>query len=641
MKLNAMFSPTKIGAVTIPNRFVVPPMGNNFAHRDGTLSHRSKLYYEERAKGGFGLITIEATVVDETAKGGHRKPCLFSDETIESFRKVAEGCHQYGAKVSVQLQHAGPEGNPEVTGRPLKAASAVFSKKNQPIPREITTEEIERVIECYGEAALRAKKAGIDMVELHCAHGYLLHSFLSLRTNKRMDEYGGCLENRMRLIRRIIERIQEKAGKEFPIICRINGTDDISGGLTVQDSTVIAMKLEEMGVSALHISRATHLRDDRLWATGMLHDGFSADLVAEIKRAVNIPVIAVGRFTEGEYGELLVRQNKADLIAFGRQSIADPHFPKKLQEEKPETIFPCIGCLQGCVPNMMAGQPITCLANPTVGKEAQSQFTAMQKKRIMVVGGGIAGLTAARICAVRGHTVTVLEQQEQLGGQMRAAAVPPGKGQISALLGAIQRDCETHGVTVHCNTTVTSEHLQKEQPDVILLATGAVPRQLHFPGKLTIDCVSATDVLFGKVVCGEKVLILGGGSVGCETAAFLAERQVSVTILERGQQLGTGLGTEHSRELEMLLSRYGVQAILNAEVHRFVNNGVLYRTKKGDDTILSGFNTIVLAVGSKSRNELLEAAQKFGVASYVIGDAVTPRNALDAVREGYHIAEKL
>ena len=330
MKFPTMFSPIRIGTVTVPNRFVVPPMGNNFANTDGTLSDRSLAYYQARAKGGFGLITIESTVVYQEAKGGPRKPCLFSDESVESFRAVADACHAYGAKVSIQLQHAGPEGNSALTGYPLKAASAVPAAQGREIPEAVSNEEIYRIIECYGDAARRAQEAGIDMVEVHCAHGYLVSTFISQRTNHRTDEFGGCFENRMRLPRLIIENIRRKTGGNLPILCRINASDEVEGGQTVHDAAAVAAYLEqECGVDGIHVTRAVHLHDEFMWAPGITHGGFNADLVSEIKRAVSVPVIAVGRFTEPQYAELLVKQGRADLIAFGRQSIADPELPNK------------------------------------------------------------------------------------------------------------------------------------------------------------------------------------------------------------------------------------------------------------------------------------------------------------------------
>ncbi|MFR3030039.1 MAG: NADH:flavin oxidoreductase [Blautia sp.] len=377
----AMFSPIQIGSVTIPNRFAVPPMGNNFANTDGTLSQRSLSYYGARAKGGFGLITIESTVVYKEAKGGPRKPCLFSDDTVDSFAAVAEECHRYGAKVSIQLQHAGPEGNSALTGYPLKAASAIPASDGREVPQAISTQELYQLIECYGDAAARAQKAGIDMVEVHCAHGYLVSTFISARTNKRTDEFGGCFENRMRLPRLIIENIRRKTNGTLPILCRINACDEVDGGQSVQDAAAVAAYLEEVcGVDAIHVSRAVHLHDEFMWAPGIVHGGFNADLVTEIKRAVSVPVIIVGRFTEPQYAELLVRQGRADIVAFGRQSIADPELPNKTREGRLEELTPCIGCF------LLRG-PCSPAIYPLYVKPSSGQRRPVDQGRLKKVGG--------------------------------------------------------------------------------------------------------------------------------------------------------------------------------------------------------------------------------------------------------------
>ena len=363
MKFKAMFQPIEIGNMTVKNRFVVPPMGNNFANTDGTMSEQSAAYYAERAKGGFGLITIEATVVHPDAKGGPRKPCLYDDSMIESFQKVIEACHREGAKVSIQLQNAGPEGNAKNAGAPIKAASSICTQCGRDIPQTLTTEEIYHLVDGYADAAERAWKAGADAVEVHMAHGYLVNSFLSPRTNKRVDEFGGCFENRMRFPRLIIEKIRERVGDRIAVLARINSSDEILGGNDVHDSAAIAACLEDYGVDALHVSRSVHIRDEYMWAPTAVHGGFSADLVTEIKRAVTIPVITVGRFTEPQYAELLVREGRTDLVAFGRQSLADPEMPKKALEGRLEDMIPCMACLQGCVPSMYQGKPLCCLTN--------------------------------------------------------------------------------------------------------------------------------------------------------------------------------------------------------------------------------------------------------------------------------------
>lgn len=360
MEFKHLVSPLQIGPMAVSNRFVLPPMANNLANTDGSLSERSLAHYETRAKGGFGLITVEATVVEPRAKAGPRKPCLFDDSTIDSFRRVAEACQKYGAKVCVQLQHAGPEGNSKVANAPLRAASAVPAAPGREVPVPLSVEEIYALVSRYGDAALRAAKAGCDAVEVHCAHGYLLHSFLSPRSNLRKDQFGGCVENRVRIVRLILEDIRKKTSGKLAILCRINACDDISGGLAVSDSAVLAHLLQEAGSDAIDVSRGVHQNDEFLWASSACRAGFSADLVTEIKRAVSVPVIAVGRFTDPYYAELLLEQNRADLIAFGRQGIADPDTPRKISQHLIEEIHPCVAC-NGCVKKMFAGEPVVCV----------------------------------------------------------------------------------------------------------------------------------------------------------------------------------------------------------------------------------------------------------------------------------------
>ena len=545
MKFEAMFQPIQIGPMTVANRFVMSPMGNNFANTDGTMSERSASYYGARAKGGFGLITFEATVVYKEAKGGPRKPCLYDDSTVSSFQAAIAACHQAGAKVSIQLQHAGPEGNTKITGYPLKAASAIPASCGRETPEAITKEELYRLIECYGDAAVRAKKAGADAVEIHCAHGYLVSTFISARTNKRVDEFGGSFENRMRLPKLIIENIRKKAGDSLAILCRINATDDVEGGQTAQDAAAVASYLEkECGVDGLHLSRAVHLHDECMWAPSLIHGGFSADYVTEIKRAVSVPIITVGRYTEPQYAELMVAEGRADLVAFGRQSIADPEMPNKAKAGRLDLMNPCIGCLQGCVPNMFKGEPITCLVNPLAGREADFK-PAQTKKNVMVIGGGPGGLYAAFTAAQRGHAVTLYEKGDILGGNMRLAAYPPGKGDITNMVRSYIAKCEEDGVKMVMNTEVTPAMVAEAKPDAVIVATGSNPLVLPIPGINDTGVIHAGDLLDGKASVGKKVLVVGGGMVGCEVVDFLGELGHEVSVIELRDQLGPDVIPEH------------------------------------------------------------------------------------------------
>ena len=635
-----MFKPIQIGTVTVPNRFVVPPMGNNFANPDGSMSDRSAAYYEARAKGGFGLITLESTVVYKEAKGGPRKPCLFDDAVIPSFKAVADRCHAYGAKVSIQLQHAGPEGNSKLTGYPLKAASAIAPSAGREIPEAMPTEEVYKLIECYGDAARRAQLAGIDMVEVHCAHGYLVSTFISARTNKRTDEFGGCFENRMRLPRLIIENIRKKTGGNMPILCRINCRDEGDGGVDVHDAAAIAAYLEQVcGVDAIHVTRSIHIHDEFMWAPNITHGGFNAELGTEIKRAVSVPVILVGRFTEPQYAELLVKEGRADLIAFGRQSIADPELPNKARNGQLEKLTPCIACLLGCVPNMLQGRPITCAMNPCVGRESELK-PAEVKKNVVVIGGGPGGMYAAEMCAKRGHSVTLLEKATELGGHFLVASYPPGKGEISGAIRSFIVNCREAGVDIRTNTEATPELVASLKPDAIIIATGSVPLRLPIPGLDTCGCSTAEDVLTGKVDTGKRVLVVGGGMVGCECVEFLTEREHIVDMVEMKPVIGEDIVPEARKYIMANLEKHKVTQRVNARVKQFYADGVDYvDTVTGEEASMRGYDSVVLAMGYKSNNTLEEKLKDLAPQVIVIGEArQAPGNSMEATGDALNAA---
>ena len=641
MKFNAMFQPINIGPMTVKNRFVVPPMGNNFANTDGSMSEQSVAYYRERAKGGFGLITIEATVVHKGAKGGPRKPCLYDDSTIESFRKVVDACHAEGAKVSVQLQNAGPEGNAKNAGAPIEAATSIPADCGRDTPKEVTTEEVYELVKGYGLAAKRAMEAGVDAVEIHMAHGYLVSTFLSTRTNKRLDEFGGSFENRMRFSRLIIEEVKKMTEGKIAVLARINSCDEVPGGLDVHDSAAIAAYLEGCGLDAIHVSRAVHIRDEFMWAPTVTHGGFSASQVEEIKRAVSIPVITVGRYTEPQFAELMVKEGRCDLVAFGRQSLADPHMPLKAQEERLEDMIPCIACLQGCVANMYAGNPICCLANPFLGHEAQEIAPAEKAKKVMVIGGGVAGLCAAFIAQEKGHQVTLYESSDKLGGNMRLAAYPPGKGDITNMIRSYIVRCRKAGVTIKMNQEVTLALIKEEKPDSVIVASGSRTLILPIEGIDNPAIIHGSDLLDGKRAAGKKVLVVGGGMVGCETAAFLGEQNHDVTVIEFRDTVGADVIHEHRVYLMKDFEDYGIKEITGAKVCKFYEDGVEYETADGQRHESRGYDSVILSMGFRNYNPFGEEIKAIVPDTYVIGDAIRARRALDATKEAYEVASTL
>lgn len=641
MKFEKMYESIQIGPMTVKNRYVVPPMGNNFANTDGTLSNQSKAYYTKRAKGGFGLITIEATVVHPGAKGGPRKPCLYDDSTIESFKKVIDSCHNEGAKISIQLQNAGPEGNAKNAGAPIKAASAIPSVAGKDTPEALTTEEIYELAKGYGAAAKRAMLAGADAVEIHMAHGYLVNTFLSPRTNKRVDEFGGNLENRLRFPKLIIEEIKKETEGKIAVLARINSTEDILGGMDVNDNATLAVCLESYGIDGLHVSRAVHIKDEYMWAPTAIHAGFSSDLVKKIKDMVSIPVITVGRHTEPYFAEMMVRKGMADLVAFGRQSLADPELPNKAKEGRLEDLNPCIACLQGCVANMYKGEPICCLVNPELGHESDEVTKAGEAKKVMVIGGGVAGLCAAYTAAEKGHDVTLYEASDVLGGNMRLAAYPPGKGDIANMIRSYIKRAEKAGVKILMNTEATLDTVKEEKPDSVIVSTGSKTLILPIKGIEDPAIIHGSDLLDGKTAAGKKVLVVGGGMVGCETAAFLGEQEHDVTVIEFRDTVGADVIHEHRVFLMEDFKQYGINEITGAKVCEFFTDGVAYETSDGVKHETRGYDSVVLSMGFRNYNPFAEKLEEMGENVFVVGDATRARRALDATKEAYEAAVQI
>ncbi len=377
-----------------------------------------------------------------------------------------------------------------------------------------------------------------------------------------------------------------------------------------------------------------------MWAPTCIHGGFNADFVTEIKRAVQIPVIMVGRFTEPYYAELMVKEGRTDLVAFGRQSIADPELPIKAFRGEMESLTPCIACLQGCVANMFQGNPIECLVNPRTGREAELKAAAV-KKKVLVIGGGVGGLYAAYVAALRGHEVTLCEKKVVLGGNMRLAAYPPGKGDIVGMVRNYIVLCQKANVTLLTGIEVTKEYIEVNAPDAVIVATGASPLVLPIPGIRDSSILSGDDVLSGEVQCGQKVLVVGGGMVGSELAAFLGEAEHEVTVIELRDKIGADVISEHRKYLMKDFSDYNITTITGAKVSEIHKDGVSYTLEDGTRNCINGFDSVVLAMGYRNYNPFGEDVDKLAKEVYVIGDAVKARRALDATREAYEAAKNI
>ncbi len=641
---SVLFSPIKIGSMEIKSRFVVPAMGTGLGNPDGTVSQRLIDYWVARAKGGYGLLIVEFTSVDPLGKAIPGQLCIWNDEFVPGFRELVDEVHRHGTKIALQIHHAGRETNRYVIGQQPVAPSPVPCPVNRDIPKELTISEIYDLIEKFGDAALRAKVAGFGAVEIHAAHGYLVAQFMSAYANKRTDEFGGNFKGRMKFAVELIGNIRKKVGKEYPIIIRFSGEERVPGGREINESRVVARVLEEAGVNAVHVSTGVYASMPWIIASSAIPPGYLVDAAAEIKKSVNIPVIAVGRIHDPYLAADILKTGKADMIALGRASLADPEFPNKVAAGEIDDISPCIACMQRCQGEPCAGSEdkgIACLVNPFTGKEGSFKIVKADKPRkIMIIGAGPGGLETAWIAAKRGHAVTVYEKQSAAGGQFRTAAVPPTKHDIARAIKYYIHMGQKHGVHYNYGVEATSELVEKENPDAVILATGGVPLVPGLKGIHGPRVVNAVDILEGKVSVGESVLIIGGGKVGAETADFLGERCHRITMIEMFSEIAKDTPASVRHFLLERLKNYGVTMLTNSIVKTFLEDGIIYE-KDGKEQNLTPFDSIVLAMGTAANNPLEEKIKGKISELYVIGDAANPRKASDAIAEGAMIALRI
>jgi len=636
--IKKLFTPHKINNCIIPNRLVVTAMVANYCNQDGTATDQYIAYHEEKAKGGWGLIITEDYGVNENAKGYQNIACLYNDEQMESHKKLTDTIHQYDSKIFAQIYHPGRQTSHFVNGdvQPV-APSAIPCPWCRDLPRELTIEEIKEIIGQFGDSALRAKKAGFDGIEIHGAHGYLIAEFLSPYTNKRSDEYGGGFENRVRFLREVIVDVRSKVGKGFPVIIRISGDEMVEGGRTIAETRELAIELEDMGFDAIHVSSGVYGNYNKgIVSTMYAEHGWTADFAAEVKKLVNIPIITCNRINDPKMADTLICLDKADFVGMGRGSLADPELPNKAKNGDFESIRYCLGCLQGCVSQLLKGASITCLVNPELGLEYKKQeMKTSNPKNIMVIGGGPGGLEAAMIAAKKGHKVTIFEKSDDLGGQFKAAAYPPCKGELATFTAWLRNELKKLNVKIQMKTTVDEEIIKSENPDAIIVATGGTPVVPNIKGIDLPKVVIAEDVLLGKIPTTDNVVVCGGGEVGGETAATLAQQEKNISIVEMLPDMLNELDEVQTISLKKILNYYGVKSYLETKVVEITEEGVVCENKEGIFTIPA--TTIILAFGYKPNNSIEVVAKANCKEVYVIGGAKKTGNAMTAVREGYNI----
>jgi 2,4-dienoyl-CoA reductase-like NADH-dependent reductase (Old Yellow Enzyme family)/thioredoxin reductase len=639
MSLDNLFSPFSIGALKMRNRIVMPPMATHYASSEGFVTDRQITYYVERAKGGVGYITVEHTGILQQGKASPNMLLISSDEHAFAIERLIEAVHGVGGEIIVQINHAGRQTSTAVTGFPIVGPSPIPCPTRDEIPQELSIGEIQEIIEAFSVAAQRVKKAGADGVELHMAHGYLICSFLSPFSNQRSDQYGGDVQGRARFAAEVLKSVRNKVGPDFPIICRLSGDEYVDGGLNIEETRQIAKLLEKNGADGLHVSACNAASGYLNHPTYYVEEGIFVHLAQAIKSEVEIPVIAVGRIRNPIMADQIIRDGKADLVSMGRALIADPQIPNKAAEGRFEDIVPCISCNR-CIQTLRQGA-VRCSVNPEAGNEEKFKLAKTDRPRkVWVVGGGPGGLKAAEIAALRGHRVTLFEKNSKLGGRARLAAVPPKKAILNDFLDYLERRVNGLGVTMELEREFTVDMLDPARSDVVIVATGALPRFPDWKGVKESGALSVDDVLSKEGEIGEKVLVIGGGGVGVETADYLSESGKEVTVVEMLEEIASDLVFHLKHDLSERLSKKDVTILTSTRVKELGKGYAVVEDASGVKKI-DGFDTIVLAVGSIPDDRLAKSLEGEVPEVYVVGDASKPREILEAVYEGEEIAVKI
>lgn len=635
-----ILQPFQLRNLTLPNRVVMTTVKLGYG---AEINDQHIAFYVRRAQGGAGLIATEPMYIQTNGRELPTQLGIHTDSIIPGLQRLIEAVHAAGGLMMAHINHAGRVANPGlVSADELISASDVLCLSNQVVPRSMTKNEIIEVVDAFGSAAQRAQKAGFDALEIPFSHGYLIHQFLSPHTNHRQDDYGGSFDNRLRFGRQVIEAIRERTGGALPLVVRLNAKDYIEGGLTIEDAIKIAKVLITLGVDAISVTSGTMCESIPycLYPTGTPKANL-LPMAAQIRAASNLPVIVAGQIRSPEVARQALEAGQTDLIGLGRPLLADPDWVHKIKIGDEGAILLCAACHQGCLAELRKGQGTHCVFNPLTGREAGIQIKpATQPRNVMVIGGGLAGLEASRIASQRGHQVALYEQEDRLGGQFHLAAQAPHKEEFLDIIRYFTLIAERAGVEIHKKTKVTPQMVLSAHPDVVIFATGGLPMKIPFEGLENTRWLMAADLLGGvEEVDTATAFVIGGGLVGLETADFLAKRGKQVTVVEMLPEVGADMDPLAKYMLLGRLKKQEVAIHTSTKVIALEKDEVL--TQQEGKEVRIPFETVVMAVGVRPNRELAGALENSGMEMYVVGDALQPRKAMEAIWEGFEAALRL
>lgn len=658
-----LFSPISIGKVSIKNRFAMAPMGPlGLGDAQGGFNQRGIDYYTARARGGTGLIITGVTFVDNTIEEHGMPNCPNSTynpvQFVRTAREMTERVHAYNARIFLQMSGGfGRVTIPTNLGEfPPVAPSPIQHRWLDKTCRALTVDEIHELVRDFGEGAYNAKRAGFDGVQIHAVHeGYLIDQFAISLFNQRTDEYGGSLENRLRFAREIVEEIKRRCGQDFPVMLRYSpksfikalregalpGEEFEEKGRDLPEGVEAAKLLVSYGYDALDVDVGSY--DAWWWSHPPMYQkkGLYMPYAKLVKENVDVPVLCAGRMDDPDMAEGAVNDGVCDIISLGRPLLADPDYVNKLRRGERKCIRPCISCQEGCMGRIQEYSMVNCAVNPQAARERVTAYNPVLKaKRVLVIGGGVAGCEAARVLAERGHKPEIMERSGHLGGNLLAAGAPPFKEDDIALVHWYENEMQRLNVPVHFNTAVDPNSALYEEYDAVIVATGATPKK--FPLGENAPIYTATDALLGKTPIGERVTVVGGGLVGCETALWLAQEGKCVTIVEaldRLMAVNKPLCHANSEMLERLLPFHGVETLVSSSVQKYEGGKIFVKTPQGERQL--DCDTVILSVGFREDRGVFDAWETSAREIYLLGDAKKVANIMYAVWDAFEVANHI
>jgi 2,4-dienoyl-CoA reductase-like NADH-dependent reductase (Old Yellow Enzyme family)/thioredoxin reductase len=635
MSFPILFKKGRIGTLKLKNRIVMPPMVRNYAEPTGAVTKKFVEHIKRIAEGGTGMLILEASFVSPEGKGFMNELGVHSDAMIPGLRRIAQAAHKEHAAIGVQIYHAGRQTYKKITKKQPVSPSAIPCPVMQEMPKVLTVKEIRRIVKAYGDAARRSKAAGMDFVEIHGAHGYLITQFLSPYSNKRTDAYGGSSKKRMRFMKEVYAAVRKAVGEDYPIVVRLSGDEFVPGGLRLADTVKIAKRLEELGADALHISAGNYgsYAQGTIIPPMAIKDAPLAHLARGVKRAVKIPVIAVAKLGDPKIAANVIRSKSADFVGIGRGLLADPEWPKKVKAGKIKEINRCIACNQGCISRLFAQQDVQCTVNPACGREALFARKPAKKMNIAVIGGGPAGMSAARTAAARGHRVTLYEKSKHLGGQLWVAGAAPHREGWNELRDKMIRDMKRLKVKVKLNARVTPTLLKGKKFDLAVIAIGSSAIRPNIPGEERTCVCTSRDALAKPRLIRGNVAVIGGGCAGAQTAEFAAKRKHKVTIVEMTNDIALDAPIDDRFLLLGRLKDLGVRMLTNTRALH-IGSGAVDVQSKNEGRFSINADTVILCLGSRPNNGLAEEIKTVVPKVVVVGDAKESRKVTEAMAEG-------